>query len=192
MVEELREAASHPDIRTALVQKISRERVGEELHKMLKGRDPLGSIHLIHSLGIYHEIFLFPPALAPQLSGAPAPNHTSLTAIAILASLLSSADAHRTGFKAVPPLHPLLSPDTSAIPRLYLASALTPYVGLTYSDSKGKTHAAVDAIIRDGLKLGVQAHYSDGIPALFEAAKLLRSPDASKSRVEIGKLRIFY
>jgi tRNA nucleotidyltransferase (CCA-adding enzyme) len=38
MVPELQDAARHPDIQNALTQKISRERVGEELDKMIKGR----------------------------------------------------------------------------------------------------------------------------------------------------------
>lgn len=37
MVQELKDAARDPVIQTALVQKISRDRVGEEMHKMMKG-----------------------------------------------------------------------------------------------------------------------------------------------------------
>lgn len=53
--------------------------------------------------------------------------------------------------------------------RLYLACALIPYHGLEYRDHKNKSKPLVDAVIRDGLKLGVQNHYLDGIPALFDA-----------------------
>jgi hypothetical protein len=59
-------------------------------------------------------------------------------------------------------------------------------------------------VIRDGLKLGVQNHYFDGVPALFGAAKLLEMYFAqdklwkegvhsqqdemdTKTRVEIGR-----
>ena len=51
---------------------------------------------------------------------------------------------------------------------------ITPYHGLTYTQAKGKVRPASEAVLRDGLKLGAQHHYLDGIPALFTAADLLR------------------
>lgn len=44
----------------ALVVKISRERVGVELEKMLKGAHPRSALELIDSLGLYHAIFTDP------------------------------------------------------------------------------------------------------------------------------------
>lgn len=57
--------------------------------------------------------------------------------------------------------------------RLYLACALIPYRGMEYRDHKNKIRPLVDAVIRDGLKLGVQNHYLDGIPALLDAWDLI-------------------
>jgi tRNA nucleotidyltransferase (CCA-adding enzyme) len=64
--------------------------------------------------------------------------------------------------------------DNSAKPRLYLATALTPYYGVTYADKKKKIHPGVEAVIRESLKLGVQQHYLDGIPVLFLAVDPVR------------------
>lgn len=80
-------------------------------------------------------------------------------------------------FPDLPPLHPLLLPESlasaSSLRRLYLACALTPYRRVTYLQ-KGKERPAVEAIIREGLKLGAQYHYLDGIPSLFLASEALQ------------------
>ncbi|KAI1156700.1 hypothetical protein F4825DRAFT_458883 [Nemania diffusa] len=44
----------------ALKLKISRERVGVEIEKMLKGKDPRRSLQYINDLGLYHTIFTDP------------------------------------------------------------------------------------------------------------------------------------
>jgi tRNA nucleotidyltransferase (CCA-adding enzyme) len=77
-----------------------------------------------------------------------------------------------------------------------MACALTPYRGITYVDEKGKIRPAVEAVIREGLKVGTKNHYLDGVPALFSASEMLKAPgvedDKSKTlseRVEIGMRR---
>ncbi|PLB40560.1 tRNA adenylyltransferase [Aspergillus candidus] len=50
-------AMGNADIREALKLKISRERVGAELEKMLRGPDPHGALGLIDRLGLYTTIF---------------------------------------------------------------------------------------------------------------------------------------
>jgi tRNA nucleotidyltransferase (CCA-adding enzyme) len=69
---------------------------------------------------------------------------------------------------------------------------LTLYYGITYSDVKNKEHLAVEAAIREGLKLGTQNHYLDGVPLLFTASTLLKTPELAKfkgpqERVTIGR-----
>jgi len=87
----------------------------------------------------------------------------------------------------------LSSPGTVA--RLYVAAALIPYSGVRYTDSKKKSHLAVEAAIREGLKLGTKNHYLDGIPALFTAAEMLKDrmkntakPNLPSERVAVGLL----
>ncbi|RDX56319.1 hypothetical protein OH76DRAFT_1414683 [Lentinus brumalis] len=183
MVPELQEAAKDPLIQDALRVKISRERVGEELDKMMGGRNPLLSIDMIESLSLYPSVFYIPDNMGIKLSGTPDSSKTALRAASILHALVHPGVTASTlsgqTVPSLPPLSPImlseLSSSTNPLRRLFLAAALTPYHGLTYTQSKGKVRPAVEAVLRDGLKLGAQYHYLDGIPALFAAADLLRT-----------------
>ncbi|KAF7596728.1 CCA tRNA nucleotidyltransferase, mitochondrial [Aspergillus hancockii] len=55
--EDTETAMKNKDISEALKLKISRERVGTEVEKMLKGPDPRGALHFIGRLGLYPTIF---------------------------------------------------------------------------------------------------------------------------------------
>ncbi|KZT22100.1 hypothetical protein NEOLEDRAFT_1157898 [Neolentinus lepideus HHB14362 ss-1] len=194
MVPELQDAARDPGIQSAVVSKISHERVGEEVDKMMKGRNPLHSIQLIDSLSLYNSVFCLPPSITLSFSKPPSCPSTSLAAASILHILLSSPSTSASS-PSLPPIHPLFTSfpyDTSTQARLYLASALTPFGGIIYTDAKGKQHPVVEAAIRECLKLGTQNHYLDGIPALFAAAETLRNPvlerfDKPSQRVAIGQ-----
>lgn len=54
------EFMGNEDIKRALHIKISRERVGVELEKALRGPDPLGAMQYIHRLGLYTTVFSDP------------------------------------------------------------------------------------------------------------------------------------
>ncbi|KAL4871129.1 hypothetical protein BDV12DRAFT_194775 [Aspergillus spectabilis] len=51
------DAMQHLDISSALRLKISKERVGIEVEKMLRGPDPRGALHIIDHLNLYPTIF---------------------------------------------------------------------------------------------------------------------------------------
>ncbi|KAB8077035.1 hypothetical protein BDV29DRAFT_188984 [Aspergillus leporis] len=55
--EDTETAMKNKDISEALKLKISRERVGTEMEKMLKGPDPRGALHFIDRLELYPTIF---------------------------------------------------------------------------------------------------------------------------------------
>ncbi|KAL4903245.1 hypothetical protein BDW74DRAFT_169126 [Aspergillus multicolor] len=55
--EDTENAMQHDDIGSALKLKISRERVGIEVQKMLQGPDPRGALHVIDRLRLYPIIF---------------------------------------------------------------------------------------------------------------------------------------
>ena len=57
---ELLNAAKDPEVQTALKKKISRERVTEEIKKMLAGPNPRGAMELIASLGLREYVFNLP------------------------------------------------------------------------------------------------------------------------------------
>jgi len=54
------ESMKDPEIKDALQAKISRERVGVELEKMLRGPDPYGALVLVDRLTLYSTIFSDP------------------------------------------------------------------------------------------------------------------------------------
>ena len=60
--EAAAESMRDEDIKFALKVKISRERVGVELEKMLRGPDPVGAIQMINDAGLYRTIFSDPTA----------------------------------------------------------------------------------------------------------------------------------
>ncbi|XP_006454575.1 hypothetical protein AGABI2DRAFT_176078, partial [Agaricus bisporus var. bisporus H97] len=84
-VPELEEAAKDPLIQKAIVNKVARERVGEELVKMMRGRDPTRSIELIYNLSLYPAIFFaIPEAFSSSLSGMPEPARIGWTTVLVL------------------------------------------------------------------------------------------------------------
>lgn len=152
------------------------------------------AIKLISDLDLYTSIFYIPSNVAPELSAPLGPSELGLTAAYILHTLTLPEEQRPAH---LPALHPILAAaathEPSTRPRLYLACALTPYRGLTYEDSKQKSHLAVEAAIRESTKLGVQNHYLDGIPELFKAADTLKNPTPSgeSERVRMGNLVSF-
>ncbi|BGP00885.1 hypothetical protein RTG_01135 [Rhodotorula toruloides ATCC 204091] len=158
---EMAEAIKREEIKEALRNplKISRERVGAELDKMLLGKDPHYAFELIESLELHPLIFLyehdkcFPmpstpssPTASPSLSSSdpsasPAPEpHTSISVVAasLLTQLLNPSSS------SLPALHPLLQlhsvplPDTTnahSAPPTYppvSPSPSTPFLTLVY------------------------------------------------------------
>jgi len=139
----------------------------------MKGRDPLHAIQLIRELGLYASIFWTSPTVLESFSSLPTDPLQGLIAATILQTLVTTPSP-------LPAIHPLLAQHftlhPSTRPRLFLASALTPFKGITYRDVKEKIHPAVEAVLRDGCKLGSQNNYLSGIPTLFSAAELLENP----------------
>ncbi|KAF5377152.1 hypothetical protein D9615_006354 [Tricholomella constricta] len=190
IVPEVVEAAKDPVIQTALVSKVARERAGEELSKMMKGRDPFGAIHLIRDLSLYDQIFsVIPPEISDTFSSPCGRRDTAFVAASIVQDLLHPLDSSH-----IPRLHPtclsVVETDSSCRARLYLAAILTPYKGITYQDRKKKPISVIEYIIRDTLKLGTQHHFLDGIPALFSAARLLENPVLTAERFSKSSQRV--
>ncbi|KAJ7693549.1 hypothetical protein B0H17DRAFT_1159371 [Mycena rosella] len=192
IVPELAEAVQDPAIQHALVTKVKRERVGEELSKIMKGPDPLRGIQMIEHLSLYDAIFnVIPPEVTASLSAPLAPRISSVKTACILQRVLHPADS---SLAALPPIHPTLvsapNADAGAPARLYLAAALTPHLGRTYLDRKKKPQPLVECAIRESLKLGAQNHYVDGVPLLFAAAQLLANPDLNQVKFQTPSERV--
>lgn len=146
------------------------------------------SLRLLDSLSLFPLVFNVSPSVV--LSVQPASTSLAIAAASILRTFLQPDSA----LFQHPPVHPLilsgLSSSTSVVPRLYMACALTHYRGITYVDNKSKEHSAVEAVIHDGLKVGTKNHYLDGIPALFVASGLFRSPDVQDERFKTPSERV--
>lgn len=154
------------------------------------GRNPLMSLRLLDALSLFPLVFHIPPAIASTLSSQPSSPSLAIAAASILQTFLRPDAA----LFPHPPIHPLilseLSSSTSVVSRLYMACALTPYKGITYVDEKKRDRSAVEAVIREGLKVGTKNHYLDGIPALFLASELLKSPDVEDERFKTPPERV--
>ncbi|KDR85265.1 hypothetical protein GALMADRAFT_234024 [Galerina marginata CBS 339.88] len=195
LVPELQEAAKDPVVQQSLVAKVARERVGDELVKMIKGRAPLHSAQLIHELSLYHSIFSVVPVEVKGSLPDTFLNHDpsdALGAVSILGSLLSFEES-------LPDLKPhssilsALHEDPSSKGRLFLAALLIPYMDLSYMDTKNKSHPTVASVLRDSLKLGTQSHFLNGIPTLFSAMPLIKRhlEDHRKQPLDRVKLGLF-
>ncbi|KAG9016272.1 CCA tRNA nucleotidyltransferase, mitochondrial [Tulasnella sp. 427] len=172
----LKEAVWEKDVKDGLVSKISRDRVGEELDKMLKGRDPLHSLQLVEELGVHEEIFYLASSAKP--SRPVGPRRSSLISATLLAALISE------DFKSpLPRLEERLTSHTVADlgtrRRLYLAAALTPFRDVSCPEKK-KMIPASEVVIREGVKLGNQNKYLSGVPLLLQAHSVLSHPTADK------------
>ncbi|KAJ7151520.1 hypothetical protein C8R46DRAFT_1166436 [Mycena filopes] len=192
IVPELAAAVQDPVIQEALVTKVKRERVGEEIAKIMKGPDPTRGIQIIDELCLYDSVFnVLPAEVTASLSAPLAPRTSSVKAEYILKSILSPPGS---ALENATPIHPALlsavNEDSTAPARLHLAAALTPHFGITYRDKKKKVQSAVECAIRESLKLGAQNHFVDGIPLLFEAAQLLRNPDLNQDKFKTPSERV--
>ncbi|KAG1716800.1 hypothetical protein ID866_398 [Astraeus odoratus] len=171
MTSELRDAARNQSIQEALTSKISRERIGEELDKMIKDARPLHAVQLIDQLSLYDCIFHVPADILAVASAPIALPGSSVTACTVLQNILFP------GLRSSVAVHDMLlshvQHDRGTKARLFLAAALFPFYGITYKDRKQKEHYLVEAVIRSGVKLGNKNYYLDAIPALYAAASEL-------------------
>uniref|UniRef100_A0ACD5TQX8 Uncharacterized protein n=1 Tax=Avena sativa TaxID=4498 RepID=A0ACD5TQX8_AVESA len=67
LAEDLKEAASNEDVKSALRGKISRERIGKEVNCMISGKDPVNAMCYICDLGLFYIVFEFPEKPDPTV-----------------------------------------------------------------------------------------------------------------------------
>lgn len=129
----------------ALLTKVSKERIGVELDKMLKGRDPLQALRLIHHLSLYD--LLFSPISSLETSEAipPTAGDVALQAGEILQSLVSGSSGVSSTLLAS-------LQDKVAVKRLWLAVAVSPLRDITYIEKK-KTLPLTHTVVGESVKL---------------------------------------
>ncbi|CAG8484397.1 59_t:CDS:10 [Dentiscutata erythropus] len=134
-------AVKDEQIKKAISAKVSRERIGIEVDKMIKGPHPALSIKLIHELGIYYVIFAPPQDYHGTLDD---PKTAACLAKILEWLLLTSNENH---------LHVNLSSRTPEdIRTLYLASFLAPHKNIEIL-SKKKNYTSFHHVVKESLKL---------------------------------------
>ncbi|MCL7048403.1 hypothetical protein MKW94_022457, partial [Papaver nudicaule] len=135
--EELKEAAASDEVGAAILDKISRERVGREIDLMILDKQPVQAVTYICSLQLFWVVFTLPAKTEPAVSeGCDRLCVASMDAAWNLLELI--------GYTAL----------NDEQRRLYLyASFFTPLRKVHYSDNKGKMIPVANYIFRNSLKL---------------------------------------
>lgn len=151
IASECLEAMRDKRIESALMRKISRERVGIELAKALTSSRPQVCLALIETTNLYNAIFhlyeiYYTPAFHDDGFILPEQNiESSLSAVTLVfdqgPSLLTSSVTTKDAKNTLAQLH------------FWLAVALNPWESIMAQDEKRKPVTAVSKIIRDGVKL---------------------------------------
>ncbi|AGO13978.1 AaceriAGR118Wp [[Ashbya] aceris (nom. inval.)] len=141
---EAREGMADRDIHAALVRKISRERVGTEVHKMLASADPLYGLRLLRDAGLLPAVFLCPDGL-PQ----GAERHA-----AGMDDQVDALDAHLSVLRERSPGLAAALEDEAFRERFLLSTVLACFRGVQATSTKKQPVEAVVSIVREGLKLG--------------------------------------
>lgn len=190
--------AIHPDIlaalaapasplHAALASKVSRERVGIEVDKMLSGRDPRYALQLLAQLQLYWVVFMPPPALSQRM-GRSSDHGAHIDELVHDApderAALSLSDGFDSLLRGTSPLWSRLptdwlarvrSPEWRAQRRLvWYAIALYPLRDL-YIQAKKQPAWAGAVTLSAGLKLGHRTT-KDPVTSLVRAASLLTRP----------------
>jgi tRNA nucleotidyltransferase (CCA-adding enzyme) len=165
----LLEAANNDDIKLAFITKISRERVGVEMEKMLKGNDAHRAISMISNIGFYSLVFS-PPEETPV-------NDQDAVACSNALKDLLENPAH------IPWISDITQNDKKHV---YLACAISPYRTFTYT-IKQRIHPVSKAIVLHALKLSnIDADTTHALLDSFD--EITRIMDSNESRVEYGLL----
>lgn len=135
--EALKEAAASSEVKTAMADKISRERIGHEIDLMISGNHQVKAVHYICDLQLFWVVFSLPPAVQPSIPEECERICVNYTDAAW--NLIQSVGAET------------YNDDQKRI-SLY-ASLFLPLRKTVYKESKKKTVPAVDYIIRNSLKL---------------------------------------
>ncbi|CAM8995892.1 unnamed protein product [Rhodiola kirilowii] len=135
--QELKTAAASIEVKAALAEKISRERVGHEVDLMVSGNDPVKAMTYISDLSLFTAVFTVPPNFElTSLEGFDRPCIMNMEAIAKIFDLPDCC-AFNDGEKRI----------------TFYAALLLPLRKIAYKDKKSKEIPLVDYIFRESLKL---------------------------------------
>lgn len=140
-------AMGNEDIKNALKLKISRERVGIEIEKMLKGPNPYMALALIDRLGLYDTIFTDP---TKEVSYKPDISYLKPAYDCVSELLRSTSDQETLSVVASTLLR---NPEEKYL--AWIIAALVPWADAPISDipeNGGKTTYTAQVVAREGIK----------------------------------------
>ncbi|KAK9449112.1 uncharacterized protein V1518DRAFT_417196 [Limtongia smithiae] len=164
-------------IRTALGDKISRERIGVELDKMLIGPDPLRSLMLIEEAELYDPIFQPLPHVMPK--DATCIESPLSAVVPVLGALLSS--------ETVPVLTRTDLDDPAYMRLVYLFATIYPWENQIEANGNSKTPIAA-SVVKRSLKLSSAIGQATS-EICINCAEIAQVADKSElTRQEVGLL----
>ncbi|XAR62671.1 CCA tRNA nucleotidyltransferase [Bertholletia excelsa] len=134
---ELKKAAAADDVKAAIAEKISRERIGHEVDLMVSGNQPVKALACISDLTLFWIVFSLPPEVDPS---------TYQRADRICVAYVDAA------WKLMQLIGCSTFSDEARRLAMY-AALLLPLSDTTYKDHKLKTVPVVNYIFRNSLKL---------------------------------------
>lgn len=155
--EDLKQAAADTDVKIALSNKVSRERIGAEIDLMIRGANPKRAIQELVNMDIFWVVFKLPQELKTGVpdevkSACLSSLDAMLKGLAVFGSSKLTEDQRRIGF---------------------YAALLLPLRPFSYKDHKDKEIQLASAIIRDSLKS--KANDATMVTSLHRAAQDLQS-----------------
>jgi len=169
---------SDPDIKDALRKKISRERVGVELEKALRGPDPHDAMRLVYDLGLYFTIFS-DPTVEDSKHHRPDTEGT----IALIDELKSLLDGGSD-------LPELLVRDADERYMAWLLTAIVPYRDAPQPEAPEAGRKALPPIPTGVTREGIKATnkicdiVTSSVRNLNEITRLVDGVDAQKRRAQ--------
>ncbi|KAK4684329.1 hypothetical protein P7C73_g5855, partial [Tremellales sp. Uapishka_1] len=146
IAQEVQDAIMQDDVKEALKDKVSKERIGIEITKSMK-HDPFKAISLIHNLNLHSSIFTCPPTTTPIY-----PTDDTIKTAEILRAVLQRLCEEGNEF-------------------LWLACAMAPFRDAVVVGRNKKELPAVSVVLAEGMKLSTE--YKNTVTNLFAASRLL-------------------
>ncbi|KAI9859531.1 MAG: CCA tRNA nucleotidyltransferase, mitochondrial [Trichoglossum hirsutum] len=189
---ETEKSMANESIKEALRAKISRERVGAEIEKILKGKDPFRALVLIDRLGLYNTIFTDPEnnlTLVPDLS-------CWQQTYRFLHKILYRVDQNfNSAADLCSKIQSILIRTADEAYLAWLLAALTPWANLQAlpmsKSGKKKLQPMAAIVAREGLKVnnkvfevitGACGNSEEIIKNITELKSLLENDDSSSER----------
>lgn len=174
------------ELRESLMRKVSRERFGIEVDKMLSGPDPLRALQLLSELQLYTAVFLPPPQEdvtyideeGQTVSRSIFDESTALATASLLQDILHHGGRFAVSERLPESLVDAVWNDKDALRLLWFTVALLPLYGIQSPEKKKMVWPGA-RVIQSGLKLGSK-NTKDPVECIYHAAELLTRPDLER------------